>query len=131
MLSALEKKDAEALTLLRSSGEIQLLESIRLNKDAQIREANENLEGLNKSRAVVETHRNYYRDIAYINDNEQSHLNLTVAALVAHTIGQAMEMAASASHIVPDQFVGELAAGMASGMMHFRKSLVGQVWVRA
>src|SRR5262249_26339265 len=63
LLSALEKKDAEALSLLRQSQEIKLLEAVKETRQMQIDEAKENLEGLMRSKATVEIRRNYYRDI--------------------------------------------------------------------
>ena len=49
LLSALEKKDAEALGLLRQSQEIRLLEAVKAVREKQIEEAKENLEGVKNS----------------------------------------------------------------------------------
>ncbi|MGB2220721.1 neuraminidase-like domain-containing protein [Neptunomonas phycophila] len=51
ILSAIEKKDAEALSQLRSSQEIALQESITNIREKQIKEAQVAIEGLEKSRA--------------------------------------------------------------------------------
>jgi len=50
LLSALEKKDGEALGLLRQSQEIRLLEAVKSVREKQIEEANENLEGVKKNK---------------------------------------------------------------------------------
>src|SRR5205085_8054679 len=52
LLSALEKKDAEALALLRSSHEIALLDAMVEVKKQQVEEATRTWEGLQKARAV-------------------------------------------------------------------------------
>ena len=49
LLAALEKKDAEALGLLRQGQEIRLLEAVKAVREKQIEEAKENLEGLKKN----------------------------------------------------------------------------------
>ena len=62
LLSALEKKDAEQLSLLRSSHEIQMLKLVRTIKEQQRDEAITNLEALRKTREVtVQRFLNYQR----------------------------------------------------------------------
>jgi hypothetical protein len=63
LLSALEKKDAEELSLLRSGHEIKLLDAVRQIKEQQIEEAEEALAGLRKTKQLTEIRRDYYRDI--------------------------------------------------------------------
>jgi len=53
LLSALEKRDAEVLALLRSSHELILLNAVREIKQKQIDEATNTWQGLQKSRDVV------------------------------------------------------------------------------
>ena len=52
LLAALEKKDAEQLSLIRSSHELNMLEAVRDIKVSQRDEANENLDSLNNSKEV-------------------------------------------------------------------------------
>ncbi|HEX7540573.1 MAG TPA: neuraminidase-like domain-containing protein [Anaerolineales bacterium] len=62
LLSALEKKDAEQLSLLRSSHEIQMLKLVRAIKEQQQKEAEANLEALRKTREVTaQRYLNYQR----------------------------------------------------------------------
>jgi len=75
LLAALEKKDAEAMGLLRQSQEIRLLEAVKTVRERQIEEAKENLEGSKRSKATVEVRRNYYRDIEKIIAGEQLSLD--------------------------------------------------------
>ena len=62
LLSALEKKDAEQLSLLRSTHEIQMLKLVRTIRERQRDEATTNLEALRKTReATVQRYLNYQR----------------------------------------------------------------------
>ena len=62
LLSALEKKDAEQLSLLRSNHEIQMLKLMRAIKEQQQAEAATNLEALRKTREVTaQRYVNYQR----------------------------------------------------------------------
>ena len=65
LLSALEKRDGEALSLLRSTHEIQVLNAVRQVKVQQVEEAQQTLEGMEKSAASTEERYNHYRDIVY------------------------------------------------------------------
>lgn len=60
LLSALEKRDAEALALLRQTHEAALLAAVRDVREQQLDEAREALEGLRKSQRVVEARHAYY-----------------------------------------------------------------------
>jgi hypothetical protein len=88
LLSALEKKDAEAMGLLRQSQEIRLLEAVKAVREQQIEEAKENAEGLRRSRNTVEERRNYYRDIDKVSGWE-------IASMVTHYLGIRSELAAT------------------------------------
>jgi len=63
LLSALEKKDAEALALLRSDQEIGLLTLITQIKDRQVDEARANLEALTQSQMTVLERFNQYQKL--------------------------------------------------------------------
>ena len=60
LLAALEKKDAEALGLLRQGQEIRLLEAVKTVREKQIGETKENLEGLKNNKEITTIHRDYY-----------------------------------------------------------------------
>lgn len=60
LLSVLEKKDAEALGLLRSDQEVRLLESIRDVRKLQIKEAEETLSSLEDAKENAEMRRDSY-----------------------------------------------------------------------
>jgi len=75
LLSALEKKDAEALALLRSGQEIQVLESARAIREMQIRDAETALEALQKTKENTQYRFTYYSTRPFKNANEEEHLN--------------------------------------------------------
>lgn len=60
LLSAIEKKDAETLGLLRSTHEVRLLEQVRETRRQQIREAEEAADAVRLSKAVAEQRRAHY-----------------------------------------------------------------------
>lgn len=106
LLSALEKKDAEALSLLRQGQEVRLLEAIKSLREKQINEAKENLEVLKKSKSVVETRRDYYRNIEKITGGEQLSLDLLETAHKHQNKAQKINIAASVLGYLPNITVG-------------------------
>lgn len=72
LLSALEKRDAEALTLLRSVQELGLLQAVRDVRKAQQVEAQANFEALEKSREIVEARKEYYEGREFMSSREKA-----------------------------------------------------------
>jgi hypothetical protein len=101
LLAALEKNDAEALGMLRQSQEIRLLEAVTAVREKQIEEAKENLAGVQKSKIVAETRRDYYRDIERLTTQEQLHLNKLGEAHTLQEAAQGVKLAASIISILP------------------------------
>ena len=101
LLSALEKKDGEALALLRQSQEIHVLEAVKAVREKQIEEAKENLEGAKRSKNTVETRRNYYRDIERIIDQEQLHLDKLGKSQALQGAAQEAKLGASIVSLLP------------------------------
>ncbi len=106
LLAALEKKDAEALGLLRQGQEIQLLEAIKTVRAKQIAEAQENLAGFQKNKELTTIRRDYYRDIEKISAGERLQQELLGTALTYQQLAQVMNIAASVAHIVPSFDIG-------------------------
>jgi hypothetical protein len=112
LLAALEKRDAEELSLLRSGQEIELLTMVRDVRLDQVKEASENVKALELSRKVIEQRRDYYRDVEFMNVVEIGASALEGIATVVGAIAQGIESGAAATEVAPDQYVG--GAGMAS-----------------
>jgi hypothetical protein len=102
LLSALEKRDAEALGLMRSAQEITLLNKVRDVRQKQKEEAYATWEGLKRARLVTEAKRNYYRDIEERIDEERQHLANLETAVVFQSIGQGIEILAGALALIPE-----------------------------
>ncbi|WP_437943248.1 neuraminidase-like domain-containing protein [Sorangium sp. So ce281] len=94
LLAALEKKDAEELQLMRQGHEIKMLELVRLVRQTQITEAEENITALTLSRALAEERLTEYSTRARISKSERTQLTMTnvgtqleVLQGVFHTLG--------------------------------------------
>lgn len=129
LLSALEKKDAEAMALLRQSHELKVLEAVTAIKDQQIADARLALEGLQKNKELITTRRDYYQNIERISASENLNQEKLHQALIAQQISQAINIAASVAHILPtvdigvSGFGGTPTAKAAIGGLNFGTSL--------
>jgi hypothetical protein len=81
--------------------EIRLLEAIKAVREQQIEEAKENLEGLKRSKLIVEERRNYYRDIEERIAQEKLHLDKMSEAHTLQEAAQGVKLAASIISILP------------------------------
>lgn len=106
LLAALEKKDAEELSLLRSTHEIQILEAMREIKRRQIDEAKASKEALETSKRVLEERRNFYESREEKSIKEQQHLDKLEEAQKHQTRSNAIEMARAAFGYLPDFDIG-------------------------
>lgn len=106
LLGALEKKDAEALSLLRQGQEIRVLEATKAVREKQIEEAKENLAGIKKSKVVTETRRNYYRDIVKIIPGEQLSLDKQATGFEHQKRAQQINITASKLGLLPSLTLG-------------------------
>jgi hypothetical protein len=102
LLSALEKRDAEALTLLRSSHEIELLKAIREIKAQQIDEASNTLAGLMRYEDVITTRQQYYLSRPFMNPFEMGHIALVGTSLISMGAQLGAEVLAAILHLVPN-----------------------------
>src|SRR5262252_5033412 len=106
LLSALEKRDGEALQLLRQTHEIGLLEAVRELRRTQVNEAKSNLEALQKTRAVTDLKLGYYSSRPFTNTFEQQHLSSLQLGLVLQAVQGELETVASGLFAVPEIKVG-------------------------
>ncbi|MDC0749965.1 Tc toxin subunit A-related protein [Polyangium mundeleinium] len=106
LLAAIEKRDGEALSLLRQTQEIELLESVREVRKRQVDEAQESLEALRRSRAVIEERRQFYERIDYTIAKEKEQRALTIDAAIATGHSQWWHLIASILRPIPQFAVG-------------------------
>lgn len=106
LLSALEKKDAEALGLLRQSQEIRTLEAVKTVREKQIEEAKESLESFRRSKLTIEVRRNFYRDIEEESVREKASEVMHEIGIASEAISTILNTAAGNAHLVPKTKIG-------------------------
>jgi receptor-binding and translocation channel-forming TcA subunit of Tc toxin len=111
LLAALEKKDAEALGLLRQSQELRLLEAVKAVREQQINEAKENLEGVKKNKELAQIKQLFYASREFMNAGEITAMALSGASVAINTgiaIGYAL---AGGLKAVPQFIIGAAGFG--------------------
>ncbi|MGH7800541.1 MAG: neuraminidase-like domain-containing protein [Thermodesulfobacteriota bacterium] len=111
LLQALEKKDAEALSLLRSELELKVLKAVRDMKLLQIKEAKEQIEILKKTKAVTEERNKYYTNIEKIIPNEQLNLDKLQESHDFQTASQIVQAVGGILALIPDFKIGAHGVG--------------------
>lgn len=106
LLQALEKKDAETMSLLRSKLEIKVLKAVVSVKKFQIDETKEQIEVLKRTKLVTEERKKYYEKIEKINTNEQLNLDKLSEANDYQFQSQIVKTVAGALRLVPEFHVG-------------------------
>jgi hypothetical protein len=117
LLSALEKKDAEKLSLLRSSQELRVLEAVTELKEKSIEEAAAQINGLDQQRNTVMQRRNYYQGLVAggLNNEEQLQLESLRRSIPLHIAEGASRTLAGIFHGVPEALIGPFIAGLQYG----------------
>ncbi|MBX9449844.1 MAG: hypothetical protein KL787_09045 [Taibaiella sp.] len=118
ILSALEKKDAEALSLLRSGQEIALLGQVRQVRIQQVNEAAAALEALYLSKENTEIRYGYYNSREYINAKEQQQQAHLLEAQIFQVIQGALQTAAGVLSAIPTFHIQGMASGSSFGGHH-------------
>lgn len=113
LLVALEKKDAETLSLLRSGQEISVLKAVMNVKNKQITDAQIALDNLNKQKELITIRQQYYQNLikSGLNTGESVAIGLNTASTVidaAIAIGYALS---GGLKLVPDFMIGAAGFG--------------------
>jgi peptidoglycan hydrolase-like protein with peptidoglycan-binding domain len=106
LLSTLEKKDAEALALLRSTQETQVLEAMRDLKQRLIDEAVAARDALETSKKVLEERATFYETREMKSFKEQHNLDKLEEAQSYQLRSNAIELVRSALGLLPDFDIG-------------------------
>ena len=106
LLQTLEKKDAEAMSLLRSELEMKVLKAVRDMKLLQINEAKEQIEILTRTKAVTEERDKYYTNIKKIIPNEQLNLDKLGESQDYQLKSQIVRTVAGALALIPEFHLG-------------------------
>jgi hypothetical protein len=102
LLSALEKRDAEAFARLRSGHELAVLSQMEQIKEYQIEEATRALEGMRKSRETIALRREHYASLAFMSPGELIHLALMTHSLQDQTIAAELDHIGNVLHVIPN-----------------------------
>lgn len=111
LLSALEKKDAEAMALLRSTQEIRMYNAVKELRKKQIEEAKENIESLKKQKILTEEKKKYYGGLAYMNAAEIVAFSLSTASTAIDAAVAAGYILAGGLKAVPQFVIGAAGFG--------------------
>ena len=114
LFSALEKSDAEALSMLRATQETALMKAIRNVKQQQLNEANSNLDALNDTLAVTTARQQYYQSLISVGLNSPERTQLTALgySLELEAMAELVQLVGSGEASFPTTIVG--GAGMSS-----------------
>ena len=101
LLAALEKRDGEELTLLRSTHEVALLESIRAIKKKNVEEARAARSGLVKTRESAELRAGFYAGLERISAGEQKSQQKLEDSRHRQRDAEITETLAAVLHVIP------------------------------
>ncbi|MGA9768044.1 MAG: neuraminidase-like domain-containing protein [Blastocatellia bacterium] len=123
LLSVLEKRDAEALSTLRSGQELKLMQAVRDLRVNQIAEAKTNIAVLERSRELAQARKDYYESREFISTNEKIGLVLSAASKIPLGIKAANDGVATVAHLIPEVKIGSpTTAGPTYGGPNMAKS---------
>ncbi len=108
LLAAIEKKDAEHLSLLRSSHEISVLEAAKEVREMQINEAKAQIDALTEQRNMVTVRRDYYGTLLEkgLNSFEQSQLDSIQTSIPLRVTQGVLQTLGGAMHAFPNLKIG-------------------------
>ncbi|KAF3936975.1 hypothetical protein ABW19_dt0208542 [Dactylella cylindrospora] len=111
LLSALEKKDSEALSTLRSGQDIALAKSIKISKQASIDEAVGAVKAAQASKAVTQERRTYFAGRPFMNGPETTAVQLAGVSLGISSAVAAIYILAGGLRLIPDFVAGAAGFG--------------------
>jgi hypothetical protein len=106
LLSAMEKRDAEELALLRSTHEIGVLKATLAIRERQVEEAAHTLEGLRRTRELAQLRNDFYRTRAFMSPLEMVSEVLAGASMTIGVLQAGAELEAMTAYVGPDVKVG-------------------------
>jgi hypothetical protein len=125
LLSAIEKKDAEHLAVLRATHETSMYKAIKDVKKQQLADAKKQKEALEKTRATTQAKHDYYASRAFMSPLEIAQTATLGVGLVLNAIAAGMSTGAAAAHVVPNFALGPTGMGV-HGTGEMGGSNVGQ-----
>jgi len=111
LLAALEKKDTEELSLLRSKHEIAIQQAILDVRDKQIEEAALNIAALKKSKDLAHNREEFYGSRGFMNEWEELQTLVARGAIVSEIVATVLDATSGGSHMIPNMIVGATGVG--------------------
>jgi len=126
LLSAFEKGDAEYLASLHAVQEREILELQLAARQDQWRDADWQVEALQKTKAVSQTNFSYYTQLIQngLNGDEIAYQDLTIASTVLRAAGDVLEGIAGGMAIGPNTFSG--GAGFGGSPLFYMQLPIGE-----
>lgn len=117
LLSALEKKDAETLALLRSSKEMELLEMVKDLRAIQVKEAQYQYASLEQQQKLTTLRRDYYNTLITggLNAGESSQLDSMKLSIPLKVSAQAFHALGGILSGIPNLKIGPFSSGVEVG----------------
>jgi hypothetical protein len=106
ILSALEKQDAETLSVLRANQELDIQTRVLQVKNLQVTEAQDQITALQNQKAVVQIRFTFYSTIAFMNAWETAALALQGQALITNGLALILDSTSGNAHMIPSVSVG-------------------------
>ena len=117
LLSALEKKDAEHLALLRSGQEASLLEAITEIKTSAIEESVAQVNALGQQQAMATQRRDFYQKAidGGLNSQEQLNLDTLMENISLHNKQGILQAISTVNGLLPNFTIGAFSFGATAG----------------
>lgn len=126
LLAAMEKRDAEKISLLRSQHESQLLDARTLIRKEQINELKASNEAMAITRSNIEKRINYYAQKEYMSGKEVAQMTMAATSQVIKTISHVSSVGAAVAAVGPDATAGASGLGahltFTTGSSHLARS---------
>ncbi len=117
LLSALEKKDAEHLSLLRSGQELTMLNLVTEVKEQQVEESVSQINGLQQQQLITTQRRDYYKRLVDNGLNAQEQLQLdSIQNTIPLALAQgSLQTLSGIFYAIPDIMIGPFSSGVGTG----------------
>ena len=111
LLSAMEKRDAERISFLRSMHEVQLLDEATFIRKEHINELKESSKALEYSQKNIESRRDYYAGKEFLNSKEMEQIRLQNVSNMHRGYSQTASLAAAFFQPMPKNTAGYSSLG--------------------
>lgn len=106
VLAALEKKDAEALGVLRANQDIDIQTRLLDIKTRAVAEAEGQVTALQNQKTTVQIRHDFYADIDFMNPWEVAASALQIQAAIINGLAVPLDLTASGAHLIPEMTFG-------------------------